>query len=71
MAKAMRCDRCGKYYDKNTVRINVLDLHRTIVTTGVGFLDIDGTAFNGRDLCDNCINALVEFLKPVEAGPDD
>ena len=60
MATAKKCDRCGKYYDKNepyTVggRITVID--------GIAFTLKDGSVIDPVDLCDECIALLVKWLK--------
>lgn len=67
MAKALRCDRCGKYYDKN---------HKVVETKGKK-IPVSGAAFvNGgthytmhKDLCDDCLDQLAEFFNTVVIGP--
>ena len=60
MATAKKCDRCGKYYDKNepyTVggRITAID--------GMAFTLKDGSVIDPVDLCDECIKLLEKWLK--------
>ena len=62
MANAKKCDRCGKYYDKNkqhpftgSAMVSVID--------GVAFTRQDGGITNCYDLCDDCITLLKEWLK--------
>jgi hypothetical protein len=50
MAKALKCDRCGKYYD----------LHRP-----PRIIDYDAVGSNKDsllDLCEDCYDALLQFL---------
>ena len=71
MAIAMRCDRCGKYYDKN---------HKVVEHEGKR-IHLKGMAFvNGecgryyaihKDLCDDCLDLLVEFFNAVAIWPVD
>ena len=70
MAEAHKCDRCGKYYDNNTVFVKISRLNRSVVVTGVAFVDIDGAAFNAHDLCDDCIVAFIDFLNPATDEPE-
>lgn len=67
MAKALKCDRCGKYYDRN---------HKVVETKGKK-IPVSGMAFvNGgtyytmhNDLCDECLGQLAEFLNMVGIEP--
>lgn len=62
MADALKCDRCGKYYDGNSK-------HKTFGRIIGGKLArICTTDTNGRqdkwfDLCDDCIYDLFNFMK--------
>ena len=63
MANAKKCDRCGKYYDKNEARTE-----SGSVLTGVGFITANNHVLD-HDLCDECIDKLKQFLKGVELLP--
>ena len=81
MAKALRCDRCGKFYDRNHKVVE--NEGRKIMLSGMSFTQvINGSYYNAmsRDLCDDCLDRLVKFfdmvvIRPVgesvEDGPDD
>ena len=78
MAKALKCDRCGKYYDHNDAMLNILDDYDddddlSLILTGACLTTASRqySTVNRLDLCDDCINALIEFLKPVEVCTDD
>ena len=59
MSKARKCDKCGKFYEKNTVK------WEDYGTRGVacGFT-INGscTTMITYDLCDSCVEELKEFM---------
>lgn len=73
MAKALKCDRCGKYYDKNRTCIEYKG--KKIHLEGMAFANGGGYYTMHKDLCDECIDQLVEFFdtvgEPVEDGPDE
>lgn len=59
MADAKKCDRCGNFYiekDKqseiNGLRVDYIKLYRS-----------DGYCIKKYDLCDDCVTALLEFMK--------
>lgn len=56
MAKAKKCDRCGKYYDKNE---GIKSINGYFVRTIR--LETSGPYMN-LDLCDPCIYDLYKFL---------
>ena len=56
MASAMKCDRCGNYYDKNK---GVHSVNGCIVR-GIR-IDTSGP-YKILDLCDPCISELYTFL---------
>lgn len=59
MADAKKCDRCGKYYDSNSISHGLVwtggYLTGLVVTTDAN----NGDSF---DLCDDCIGDLLYFL---------
>lgn len=61
---ARKCDRCGKYYDKNE------KVHKSIyckyTPKGIVEESINGHYYNAKDLCDDCLEKLERFLKGVE-----
>lgn len=62
MANAMKCDRCGQYYDENKQ-------HKTIgrilgsKITGISLVCDFDSHDKMIDLCDDCITDLKEFMK--------
>lgn len=72
MSSAMKCDRCGKYYDyyfkcevngKNVRTPNCICLYT---------LEENGTLSDGKkyDFCPECIAKLKEFLKGAEMSAE-
>lgn len=61
MAAAMKCDRCGKYYDDNKATrqgiTNVGD--STIIAMKYVYRNISVRRF---DLCDDCVQKLKDFM---------
>ena len=62
MAAAKKCDRCGKYYDKNEQYPCSVNGFKS-VTDGMAFTNKNGDAFDEHDLCDDCITLLKKWLK--------
>lgn len=61
MARAIKCDRCGKLYEKNQKTLEYEG--RNVVTMGVQFVIGNYTYPRGhRDLCDSCLDLLCDFL---------
>lgn len=59
MANVKRCDRCGNYYEKSTVKYKPTgDAIPTIVLYTNSNLPM-----HYIDLCDNCMQTLFNFLK--------
>ena len=53
---AKKCDRCGKYYDKNELKKNKgIPVH-------IAILKENNAIINKLDLCDECFNKLHIFL---------
>lgn len=66
MAKAMKCDRCGKLYERNSTDRSIKGCRVTgmdIVTTG-------NCTYNHYDLCDECIDDVYKFIESKKL-PDD
>ena len=57
MSKALKCDRCGKFYE-----LNLLEDEKTV--RGVVLQDRRGYTITEYDLCDECRDQLLEFLNP-------
>lgn len=58
MANAKKCDRCGKYYDRN------LECYAPgTVASGVSFTRVDGYIGLKFDLCDSCIIDFKKFMR--------
>lgn len=64
MAAAKKCDRCGKFYDRNT-RINK-GLYKNEFIDGIVKTTSIGNYLNQIDLCDECLDELDIFLSGVE-----
>ena len=61
MAVAMKCDRCGKYYDNNEAtrqRITNIGDSKIIAMKYV----YHNTSANRFDLCDDCVRKLKDFM---------
>lgn len=71
MATAKRCDRCGKYYDKNIEHKQNIN-GRLYYEDGMCFTT---TAYelntDFKDLCDECLNKLHIFLNGAELIMED
>lgn len=63
--RAFMCDRCGNFYFKNK-GVNIgYDTDRYL--GGVNTVVSDGLVFKHYDLCDECIDDFMNFIK----GPYD
>lgn len=58
MANAKKCDVCGKYYDKNELKI------RGCIVSGIISLSDSAHIIHetGIDLCDKCFNLLDSWI---------
>lgn len=61
MANAKKCDRCGKFYEKN----HETGYKREIVV-GVCFINTEDNSIEDRDLCDECIVKFKRFMAGCE-----
>lgn len=64
MAAAKKCDRCGKFYDRNN-RI-VKGLYKNEFIDGISKTTSIGNCLNQIDLCDECLDKLDIFLSGAE-----
>ena len=64
MAAAKKCDRCGKFYDRNN-RMNK-GLYKNEVIDGIVKTTNIGNYLNQIDLCDECLGKLDIFLSGIE-----
>ncbi|MFQ9509500.1 MAG: hypothetical protein ACLRZ7_00815 [Lachnospiraceae bacterium] len=62
MANAMKCDRCGQYYDENKQHKTTGCILGSKIT-GISLVCGDGSSDTWIDLCDDCITDLKEFMK--------
>lgn len=62
MSNAKKCDRCGRYYDKNIKHKSSGRLIGSIIS-GVATTNRIYDNDNCYDLCDKCITELYEFLE--------
>ena len=61
MAIAKKCDRCGKYYDKNTgYKQKVRGTY--YYEDGMCFTTVTDACADYKDLCDDCLEELHMFL---------
>ena len=69
MANAKRCDRCGKFYDKNLKYRGrkASDEFRS----GVAYVTSHGFYGNTIDLCDDCLTKLDRFLGGVKLADEE
>lgn len=57
MAKASRCDRCGKYFDYDEIKSNAIKIIR--------YRNTDKSSFNYMnefDLCPDCMGTVYHYL---------
>ena len=71
MAKARKCDRCGRYYDENC-KISEYK-GREFIADAVCISAMNHTIpIAGFELCDACFDSFLEFLIPVnKVCPDE
>lgn len=60
MSMARKCDRCGKFYEKNSTRWY---LNGGSITRGINIMSKDGLVTAEYDLCGSCIEDLRCFMK--------
>ena len=70
MATAVKCDRCGKYYDKSTGHKQKVR-GRYYYEDGTCFTTVDGVGSDRKDLCDDCLDKLHMFLNGAELIVED
>ena len=68
MAIAKKCDRCGKYYDKNTEHKQNIS-GRLYYEDGICFT-VNELNTDFKDLCDECLDKLHIFLNGAELALD-
>lgn len=65
MANAKKCDRCGKFYEKN------FEKHKNgFALVGVCFVDTRDQSVDDKDLCDECIVKFKRFMAGSELKED-
>lgn len=62
MSKALKCDRCGRYYEKNVLVKSKGSVLGSVIG-GIYTRTKDGKADEPFDLCDDCIKSLYEWKK--------
>jgi hypothetical protein len=65
MAAAKKCDRCGAFYENNTLFPRTAGAYETVVD-GVCYTTKSGFHTNRKDLCDDCLRKLHWFLGGME-----
>lgn len=61
MSKALKCDRCGKFYEKNEEHKLTYNGCKT-VPDGVATTTANGFCNKNYDLCDQCLNDFLYFM---------
>lgn len=69
MALVKKCDRCGKYYDKNIEHKQNIN-GRLYYEDGMCFT-VDEVNTDFKDLCDECLDKLHIFLNGAELIMED
>ena len=62
MSKAKKCDRCGKFYEKNVV----MESKGSVIGSTIGGINTattEGKTDEHFDLCDDCIKSMCEWIK--------
>ena len=65
MAAAMKCDRCGKYYDDNEGKRQGITNISDSTIIAIKYLHRN-TSVSRFDLCDDCIRKLKDFMMMKE-----
>lgn len=60
MSKAKKCDRCGKFYEKNAVMKSKGSVLGSTIG-GIKTVTKDGRTDEDFDLCDDCVKSLYEW----------
>lgn len=60
MSKAIKCDRCGSFYEENE-KLTVNNEGRTTLS-GITTVTANNRCYKYYDLCDECLDDLIEFL---------
>ena len=61
MAAAMKCDRCGKYYDNNEEKRQGITNIRDSTIIAIKYLHLN-TSVSRFDLCDDCVRKLKDVM---------
>jgi hypothetical protein len=67
MSKAMKCDRCGKFYEKNRVKWN----YGGSITRGINVVNNNNLIAVECDLCDSCIEDFRAFMDHYDDTEED
>lgn len=59
---ANKCDRCGKYYDKNRIEKTSRGITQTRIGVGICYRTSSGDRIDNYDLCDACQEDFLEFM---------
>lgn len=65
MANAKKCDRCGKFYEKNILYTKKCR-NSTVHVDGICMTTTSNDNVDYMDLCDDCIHKLGLFLSGIE-----
>lgn len=67
MSVARKCDRCGKFYEKNRVKWN----YGGSITRGINVVNINNLIAVECDLCDSCIEDFRAFMDYYDDKEED
>lgn len=67
MSVARKCDRCGKFYEKNRVKWNC----GGSITRGINVVNTNNIIVVECDLCDSCIEDFRAFMDHYDDTEED
>lgn len=68
MSAARKCDRCGKFYEKNSVKWY---LNGGSITRGINIISNNNLIAVECDLCDSCIEDFRAFMDYYDDKEED
>lgn len=68
MSVARKCDRCGKFYEKNSVK---WWLDGGSITRGINIIGSNNLISADYDLCDSCIEDFRDFMVNYDDEEED
>lgn len=72
MADAKKCDRCGKYYEKNEEHKYTEEMqHKSMIAARIQIRSVSGFMLTDYDMCDECLSRFKEFMDGDTKDEDD